>query len=79
MKKQEIIQRFQSISDDSKEWLLKTIERFEDGQCYDRNPHAINECLAAGLIEKRKHSRIIEIDGRVVDAIYPLLSQFLIT
>ena len=62
--------RLDTLSENAKEWLEKTCERFADGEGYDQNIDAIRECLSAELITKPKHSRCIEVDGDVMGAVY---------
>lgn len=60
--------RLNSLSTNAKAWLEKTCERFADSQGYDKNADAINECVEAGLIRKRRY--YVEVDGDVMDAVY---------
>jgi len=63
----EITKKINALSQDSREWLKKTSERFQDSQGYDKNEPAIKECLEAGLIRKRRF--YIEIDGEVIEQV----------
>jgi hypothetical protein len=60
--------RLDALSTNAKEWLEKTCERFADGQGYDPNCDAINECLAADLITKR--GRWIDVEADVMGKVY---------
>ena len=60
--------RLNALSDNAKDWLEKTCERFADGQGYDPNPAAIAECIAAGLIGKR--GGYIDVDPDVMGEVY---------
>jgi hypothetical protein len=61
-------ERLDALSEDAKQWLCKSCHRFADGQGYEKWPEAITECLAAGLIEKRR--QWIEIDADVMELVY---------
>lgn len=61
-------QRLMSLSENSKSWLAETCERFADSQEYSKNEEAIQECLDAELIRKRRY--YVEISGEVMDLVY---------
>ena len=61
-------ERLMSLSEATKRWLDKTCERFADSQQYSKNEKAIQECLDAELIRKRRH--YVEINGEVMDLVY---------
>lgn len=61
-------ERIDALSADSKYWIAKSCERFADGQGYDLNLDAINECLAAKLITKT--GRWIDIESDVMELVY---------
>lgn len=60
--------RLDALSENAKEWLEKTCERFADGQGYDLNLDAIKECLAANLITKS--GRWIDVEADVMGEVY---------
>jgi len=61
-------QRLMSLSENAKSWLAETCERFADSQEYSKNEEAIQECLEAELIRKRRY--YVEISGEVMDLVY---------
>jgi hypothetical protein len=61
-------QRLMSLSENAKSWLAETCERFADSQEYSKNEEAIQECLEAELIRKRRY--YIEISADVMDMVY---------
>jgi len=61
-------ERLDALSDNAKEWLEKTCERFADGAGYDIHMDEIKECLAAKLITKS--GRWIDVDSDVMELVY---------
>ena len=61
-------ERLDALSENSKEWLDATCERFADDEGYTMDAVAIKECEEAGLIQKRRN--YINIEGDVMKAVY---------
>lgn len=61
-------ERLDALSENAKQWLEKTCERFADGAGYDIHLDEIKECLAAKLITKS--GRWIDVDSEVMGLVY---------
>jgi|GEM_PF-4004530 len=57
-------EKLDALSPESKQWLEKTCERFADGEGYDQNEAAIQECIAAGVIER--WGKFIDVEAEVM-------------
>lgn len=61
-------EKLDSLSDGARDWLDETCHRFADGEGYSKHKPSIEECLSAGLIQRK--GRFIEIEAEVMDAVY---------
>ena len=60
--------RLRALSAEAKTWLHETCNRLAEGEGYEKNESAIAECVAAGLIRKRR--RYIDIHEDVMGLVY---------
>ena len=60
--------RLDGLTENAKDWLDTTCNRFGECEEYDRNPEAISECISAELITKR--GKWIDVPEDVMKLVY---------